>query len=114
MQIKLYGDTVTVHSLTLSKYMNNDAMAVVAQVEYADGLKENLAISVNVNGVSEHLDEGLFAAKNYSEREEMYRELVEAKWIVPTGEVVPSGYVAAPICRVGDAAVVLELKDKPD
>ena len=106
LKVNFLGMTATVNALVISQYRDNGATAVIAEMVYDDGMPEQLTISVNLMGVSDMLGKGLFLAKNYSEREELYAELVKGGWLAPNGSEAQSGYVRLPVCMIGEKAIV--------
>lgn len=83
-----------------SAYQNNNALAIVAEIEYNDGMSEHVPVSVNIDGQSDKLPVNHFACKSWSESEFLYKTLVDAAILVPTGETILTGYVEAPVCTL--------------
>ena len=102
----------TVLGLKLDTYRSNGALAVAALMEYDDGERENVVVSVNLaHGQSTESDQllgGEFAVKNYSEGTAVYNALLVAGWIIPTGKTIETGHVNVPVCRLSDKAIVLQ------
>lgn len=93
-------------SIEKSVYKTNNALAMLANVEYDDGYKEQVAISVNLAEESPNLPDGQFYAKNYSEGYPIFSTLIAAGWIETTGKETQSGYVTLPVCQLTDKAVI--------
>ena len=112
LQVTFLGLSAIVHNFSLSLYRNNNAPAVIADIEYDDGERESLPVSVNIPNASDRFagqEAPKFAAKNYSEREELYAELVKGGWLKPTGETIPSGYVDIPVCTLGENVIIKQI-----
>ena len=110
LPIVSFGDSsCQVLGLRFSKYDKNDRLAVIAALEWADGLIESQVVSVNLPDESNQtlLKKGQFFAKNWSEGERIFNALVASKWIVPTGWLGSSGFVRPPVCEVGPDAIIL-------
>ena len=94
-------------------YQSNNALAVLARLDYGDeSPTEEIPISVNLDHdenlhASNSLNPGEFYCKSWGEMIEIYEALVKSEWLVPTGTATKTGYVRAPICKIGEKAVVI-------
>ena len=98
--------------LRRDKYRSNGALVVLAATEYPDGQKESVTVSINLDHAdNKHMSRALksneFFCKNYSEGESIYKALVTAGWIVPTGFSQHTGFVTCPACTINESVAVL-------
>ena len=77
-------------------HYDNDRLAIQL-LDAVDGDSWGV-LTVNVPQAILQSDEVI--CKNYSENEAVYKAAVEAGWLVPTGRLIPSGFVELPVCRV--------------
>lgn len=108
-KLRLHNDAY-VTGLGLGLYNTNGAMVVFAVLETSEGPGDEV-ISVNlpadqiVDGCRE-LAPGCFYAKSFEEEEGLYKALVGAGWVEPTGQEAAFngllGSVAVPVCRLTD------------
>tara|TARA_Y100000034_G_scaffold44047_2_gene53986 strand:- start:126 stop:443 length:318 start_codon:yes stop_codon:yes gene_type:complete len=77
----------------------NKALLMLAK--WPDGEVEETPLTVNVAEQAHLLVGDQFFVKNWSENEQFFNDLKDAKIIEPTGLTVPSGYVLVPICTLG-------------
>lgn len=77
--------------LCKSAYVENDAPALYL-IDAEDGAPV-VTVTANVPGVSENLPEGEVLVKDFSENTGVMDALIEAGYLEPTGNDVPSGFV---------------------
>jgi len=98
--------------IILDKY-HNGSLAVSARMDWGDTV-EDQRVSVNVcNDVfdSSKLPSDLFCAKDYSENEPLFRQLLDLEWIEKLDAHVPSGFVRLPVCMLtpkGKEAIIAD------
>jgi hypothetical protein len=98
-QFRLFNDPdLTVVGIETTQYAKGDNLAVLAI--FANG--ERQTVSVNIPQHAHRLGKDEFFAKHWTENEDLYRLLVANGILVPTGGSAPTGFVNAPICRLGD------------
>jgi len=84
--------------------------AVMLKLGYDDGYTEELALSCNMPEMADHLEEGQFFMKGWSENEKFAEAVLEAGLVKTTGKTVRAGYAVAPICELTDKAQILAVK----
>jgi len=94
MNIDLFGSHYHVN-LILASYTDGNPALIMNEVETEDPFA---TLSVNIPDVP--LEEGYFIIKNYSENEDIYNQLVSRGILVPTTQVIPSGYCSLPVCKL--------------
>lgn len=119
MKLTLYGEEVEFHGFELTQYNLNGALAVLARLVWPDEQRpEHVPISVNLyhgqETESHQLGKDQFVAKAYSEGAQLFGALIEAKLIevVPDTNLVKTGYVELPICRLTAKGRSLILKNQ--
>lgn len=97
--IDSWGNTSQVHP-RIVKY-SNDRICIELWVE-EDGFMEPFG-KVTTNLPDQHLNEGEFFVKDWSENEPMIAALIAAGWLLPTGREVISGFIAPQVMTAGGA-----------
>ena len=95
--IELYN--VRFHSVWRATYADGN-LAVMLQGTDTDGFNEWQSISVNIPKDAAKLRDGEFFLKNWSELEELAKQLIANGEIVLSGRSVQTGFVDAPIVTV--------------
>lgn len=114
MQVALLGQVVHLKNIELSRYGNN-ALAVVANMDWGDGYTEPSKLSINLAEgpsagqvvTSDMLAEDCFHCPNYSEHSAIFDAFLKAELIEVVAGPHPSGYVMIPVCRLTDKGLAL-------
>jgi hypothetical protein len=96
IDIDSWGEVTTVHPRA-TRYAN-DRLCIELWIEHEEGWMEPFA-KVTTNLPDQHLNEGEFFVKDWSENEPMVAQLIAAGWLVDTGREVISGYIAPRVMR---------------
>ncbi len=99
MTLEKWGDVEI--DVGVARYRDDSPMM---QIGSADG--PVAIMSVRVPGT--FLEDGEFLIKNWSENAQIFEELVAKGVLVPTGRTVPTGFVEAVVCRLGDIQGFIE------
>lgn len=85
---------------SISKYSDNDALAVLIEGTDDGCWSPYATLSVNIPEHAHILDENEFFAKDWSENEPLAEHLLDTDVFTDTGKAVPTGFVIAPVWRL--------------
>lgn len=99
IDISAWGETSTVHPRVVSYTNGRLALELWSEVEEDGFTYMEPYAKLTTNLPDQHLNEGEFFVKDWSENEPAVQALVEAGWLEDTGREVLSGYVAPRVMR---------------
>lgn len=99
LNITAWGETIEVHP-RITRYTNGRLCIELWSEVHEDGFSYMEPYGkLTVNMPEDHLNEGEFFVKDWSENEPMVEALKKAGWIESTGREVLSGYVVPGVYR---------------
>lgn len=94
-------DSLKVIALRETRY-GDGSLAMVAEVLWSTGLREDVVISVNLIESSDRLTDGEFFLRSFADGAPLALALIESSIVRPTGKYGFEGEVSAPVVRVAD------------